>query len=469
MARPKRQAFTSHLAEFRNRAQLTQEAVAERLSVSTESVRRHERGISTPGCDLQRAYSELYGATGLQLGFTWSATKLEITAQAQVSVDDLSRSIAPTRAGTSQLDARFTTGNLAQDRFGYSGTEDALAGEGVEALDGPPGKARLVPTTRRQIIRSVLGGAALTMLSAGRAAPLLANFGDSKPIEVFKAAHQMLIAEDNLFGPRHVIPRVEDQIAQMESVLASGTVSGSDAQELRFLQATSSEFCGWLYQDYGDHAGAQEWLNVALNRAYLANDNGLTCFIMARHSQLAGDMGAPQLAIESALAAINRAPDERLAAIAHTYAAHGYALQANAGQCERSYARAESLNARWQGESPWGVWLDDAYISVHRARSLATLGQFDRSVREHQTAINTLPATFRRDKGVYLARQAIAHAGNHDTEAAARTGTEALAIAVETQSGRIASDLAQVAQVMRTDGSVHAEEFIDAFRQTLTT
>lgn len=69
MARPKRQEFVSNLAEFRRRARLTQEDVAERLGSTTESVSRHERGIATPGPFLRRGYRELYGATDEQLGF----------------------------------------------------------------------------------------------------------------------------------------------------------------------------------------------------------------------------------------------------------------------------------------------------------------------------------------------------------------------------------------------------------------
>lgn len=48
MARPRRPEFRSRIAEFRRRAGLTQEQVAEQVGISGEMVRRHERGSSLP-------------------------------------------------------------------------------------------------------------------------------------------------------------------------------------------------------------------------------------------------------------------------------------------------------------------------------------------------------------------------------------------------------------------------------------
>jgi DNA-binding XRE family transcriptional regulator/tetratricopeptide (TPR) repeat protein len=114
MARPKRHEFTPHLAEFRNRVRLTQETVAERLNVSTESVRRHERGISTPGNDLQRAYCELYRATGEQLGFGARSPEPEIV-QAPAPVDEIAEIMARVRTLTRVGDDELTFFELGVD------------------------------------------------------------------------------------------------------------------------------------------------------------------------------------------------------------------------------------------------------------------------------------------------------------------------------------------------------------------
>jgi transcriptional regulator with XRE-family HTH domain len=70
MARPRRPEFHPRLADFRNRLGLTQEQVADRVGITVEMVRRHERGISMPSEKYRQRYCLLYGATEADLGLT---------------------------------------------------------------------------------------------------------------------------------------------------------------------------------------------------------------------------------------------------------------------------------------------------------------------------------------------------------------------------------------------------------------
>ncbi|MGH8896909.1 MAG: hypothetical protein ACRDZ4_07800 [Egibacteraceae bacterium] len=58
---------------------------------------------------------------------------------------------------------------------------------------------------------------------------------------------------------------------------------------------------------------------------------------------------------------------------------------------------------------------------------------------ERQLAV--LPARYYRDRGVYLSRQAIAHAANNDPDQAGAVGHKALAVGRETGSARIFAEL----------------------------
>lgn len=69
MARPRRSEFHPRLAEFRQSAGLTQEQVAERVGISAEMVRRHERGDNLPIPLYRKRYCQLFGATEDDLGF----------------------------------------------------------------------------------------------------------------------------------------------------------------------------------------------------------------------------------------------------------------------------------------------------------------------------------------------------------------------------------------------------------------
>ena len=81
---------------------------------------------------------------------------------------------------------------------------------------------------------------------------------------------------------------------------------------------------------------------------------------------------------------------------------------------------------------------------MQRGRCLSALGDHAKAAAVFQQAIRDLPPAFRRDRGVYLAREALAHAGARDPEEAAAIGMQAVAIAHDTQSGRVRDELAQV-------------------------
>jgi tetratricopeptide (TPR) repeat protein len=159
-------------------------------------------------------------------------------------------------------------------------------------------------------------------------------------------------------------------------------------------------------------------------------------------------------------------PGSRLHATALTYKAHGHALAREPEAALNALDEARSLAAAADGEpSPWATWLDEAYVDVQRGRCLALLGSHGQAAHVFQQAICGLPASFRRDRGVYLAREAQAHAGAGDPDQAAATGMRALGIAEETGSGRIVNELAALDARMARWAGVPA---VISFRDALT-
>lgn len=69
MVRPCRSELHPRLAEFRQREGLTQDQVAERVGISADMVRKHERGVNLPIPLYRRRYCRFYGATEEELGF----------------------------------------------------------------------------------------------------------------------------------------------------------------------------------------------------------------------------------------------------------------------------------------------------------------------------------------------------------------------------------------------------------------
>lgn len=129
-------------------------------------------------------------------------------------------------------------------------------------------------------------------------------------------------------------------------------------------------------------------------------------------------------------------------AVAMTYAAHGHALRRDKTNCERSYAMAQDLAGRLAANpaSPWGLFLDHSYFEAQHARSLTLFGEYGAAVQSFQETISCLPCGYRRDRGVYLAREAVAHIGNSDVEQVSTVGLQALTIGAETGSARISGE-----------------------------
>ncbi|MEV0194875.1 hypothetical protein [Nonomuraea sp. NPDC050691] len=134
---------------------------------------------------------------------------------------------------------------------------------------------------------------------------LASVMGDANPIEHLYPVRQVLIANDNLVGPLNAIPAVQQQITAIQQLRQE--TRGADRHQLLKLQAEYREFCGWLYHDAGDFRTAQYWTDRALELSHTIADRDMTAYIMARKSQLAGDIGDPVSAIDMAEAAGNLA------------------------------------------------------------------------------------------------------------------------------------------------------------------
>jgi tetratricopeptide (TPR) repeat protein len=281
----------------------------------------------------------------------------------------------------------------------------------------------------------------------------------------------VLVESDNLLGPRHVIPTVHEHIGIIQQFRSAAT--GADRRALLYRQAQYGEFASWLHQDAGDFGMAQHWTDRALEWSQTARDPEMTAYILARKSQLAGDMRDPDSAIDYAEAALELAPARsRVKAAAAAYAAHGYALAGEHGHDAalrmHDDARATVADLDNDPASPWAVWMNDAYLDVERARCLSMLGKHNDAAEAFQQAIQELPGGFRRDRGVYLAREALAYASAGQPDQAAKAGTAALSVAIETESGRIINELAhldnELAQWQRVP---EVAEFRDQLTTTL--
>jgi len=340
------------------------------------------------------------------------------------------------------------------------------------ALDG---RITWVSVHRRAFLSGGLGAAALAAIGAatgtrppGAAAVRLhapaAAPDDLTPVEHLEQLRRVLIDADNLHGSGAVIPAVQGQV-EMIRQLREGC-RGADRRALLVMQARYAEFAGWLHQDSRDFPGARYWLDRSLEWSHAGADRELATYVMARKSQLAGDMAVGADAIDLAAAAARMArPRSRLRATASVYGAHGYALAGQRSECLRAIDQAQQAAGSLDDGSHWATWLDTSYIEVQRGRCLTILGDHAGAAGVFQEAIRQMPSAFRRDRGVYLAREALAHAGAREPEQAAAAAMQAVTIAQDTQSGRVADELARVGTTLTPWASLPA---VASFQDALT-
>ncbi|MGW2865000.1 helix-turn-helix domain-containing protein [Streptomyces sp. NPDC001205] len=424
----------AEMRAWRNQRGLSLGTLSKTVVFNSSYMARVERGDQAASAALVEAYDRTLGAGG-------SLVRLHTSILQGASLEAL------------------TAGHVAKPGLHVAKPLVALADEpdiqapSSEGISVPvrtdDGRIIFVSLSRRALIGALGAGAAIAAASdlpaaaAVRRSNIAASGAD--PIELLKATRRVLIDNDNLFGPSQVIPVVQQQIAAIKELRADR--QGVDRRQLLQLQTQYSELCGWLYQDLGDFRAAQHWTHEALEASHMSGDPELTTYILARRSQLAGDMRDPIEAVDVAEAAEDLAtPGSRLAAVAATFGAHGHALRKDAVLTQRAYEHARELQASMDPDpaSPWGVWLDPAYIEVHRAHSLAVLGEHRGAAEAFRSAISQLPPGYHRDRGVYLAREAVALAHSGEAEQAAGVGLQALSIGQETGSARITRELAQL-------------------------
>jgi hypothetical protein len=124
----------------------------------------------------------------------------------------------------------------------------------------------------------------------------------------------------------------------------------------------------------------------------------------------------------------------------------GYALAGDEVACQRVLDTAAQLAQRSQqdGDQRPGRYCTPAYVEIQRAATWIGLARPERAINLFEDGLAGLPSVQRRDRGVYLARLAIAYALSGSPDISVRKAWEALAVAQATGSRRITTELGQL-------------------------
>ncbi|MFG2640381.1 helix-turn-helix domain-containing protein [Streptomyces sp. NPDC048370] len=446
------------LRQFREARGLAQLALARKALIDRSHLGRFERAERPVPRHAAVALDKAVDAAGALVRL-WDWAEGE---HPQANPAPVSRAVEQAHGANARSHGASVPEILAFGAIGQAGSVD----DDTDTVVVPArieGRILFVPVPRRVVLASGLAGLAATALPASTAAAATEFAEMGSPVEHFARLRRTMIQTDNLIGPRHVMPALEQHLVVLGA--RRRAARGADAADLLALETRYEELAGWFAQDIGDERAAYGHTAKALDASHITGDTDLTAYILARKAQLAVDTGQPADGLGLAAAARRTArPGSRLEVIAVLHEAHAHAILGEGTEAHRAYETALTLLGRADADGVWGSWLDEVYISTARARSLAALGEYERAAVGFDSAIAALPAMYRRDRGVYLARAARAHAGTGNVTLAARIGTQAVWIAAETGSARIVGQLGRLDQAL---APAAREEGVAEFRAAL--
>jgi transcriptional regulator with XRE-family HTH domain len=276
--------------------------------------------------------------------------------------------------------------------------------------------------------------------------PRIPNRSADVPPEIagyFRTQLEAHYLADLLLGPRQLIGTVSGQY-EMLSQLAE-TAGGEIRADLLRIGAAFTGFITWLYQDAGDFYRAAHWASETLDLAHRVQDIQIIGHALVNKAMLNSDLGYGKRAAELSEAAM--IPDRKLCAKvrvqAMQQAAHGYSMFGERARVDELLDGAARLTAEIDDDYPWGnaSRRSPDYIEAQRATCYGRLGLSSEASRIWEQVINRMPDRFQRDKGVYIARRAIAAADAGQPDIAAALICESAPMAANTGSARMRQEL----------------------------
>ncbi|WP_410633819.1 XRE family transcriptional regulator [Amycolatopsis sp. cmx-4-83] len=240
---------------------------------------------------------------------------------------------------------------------------------------------------------------------------------------------------------------------------AAGKAAARD--ELLAAAAELHQVAGWIAFDVGNAAEGQRRLRDALKLSQDAGDDALEAEMLAAMSHHAAFNGAPEVAVDMALAARRTSKRSGLAALqaeAAVLEAHGHALQRNSSACFAALREAERAFERFSpGIGPtWLNYFDSAYLSAKFAHVFLNLGH---ATEAEQFARRSLAMTdgYERGRLFNTALLASTLADQGRVEEACAEGAAAVRMSGHVRSVRGGAYLADVGRRLgphRTDDRV---------------
>lgn len=158
--------------------------------------------------------------------------------------------------------------------------------------------------------------------------------------------------------------------------------------------------------------------------AHRCGDPQLIGYSLTNLAMLRADRGDGRAVLDLASSALahERALSPKVRVMAKVYAAQGHALLGQRDRCDRALDDAAGLVDLVDDEELWGdaCRRTPGYLEIQRATCYGRMGLVSEAAGLWDGLLRQVPASSRRDYGVYRARQATALAAGGEPEQAVR-------------------------------------------------
>ncbi|SCK40099.1 hypothetical protein YUWDRAFT_03325 [Streptomyces sp. AmelKG-D3] len=311
----------------------------------------------------------------------------------------------------------------------------------------PPGWIRPEHREEGKVNRRALTSVTAAALVVG---PMAHQHVDPALVDYFQQQLEGHYRADMFLGPHDLIGTVSAQYQLIDKLVRSAR--GETRRGLLRAGAAYAALVGWLYQDAGDMDGAAFWRGVTQEIAMRSRDPHLIGYSLVNQAQVRTDLGDGHAVVELCEAVLDDAkhlaPKVRIMAMQQQ--AHGASLISQRRTVDQLLDQAARLLPSVDDELPWGnaCRRTPGYLEVQRATCYGRLGLGVEAGSLWTQVLAEVPETARRDRGVYMARQATAAATAREPDHAVEIARTVATIALETRSARMRRELALLEQAM---------------------
>jgi transcriptional regulator with XRE-family HTH domain len=248
---------------------------------------------------------------------------------------------------------------------------------------------------------------------------------------------ELHVRADNAMGSRLLIDVVREQTRQAEQWTREAR--GPVREPLLRTASRYAEFCGWVHQDQGDFAAADDWTRRAVDMAQELGDVHLVAYGLMRRSNVATESGRPIDGLHLAEAALRQrlGSHPRLTALSLRQKASAHAMRGEVADCRAAVDRGtEAASAGGTSSRAETAYCTVPYMAMEGGQALLTAGDPLAALRLLSTALEQWPAGQDRDRGLCLARLAHAYVDADEPEAACTTARQAVASLEAARSAR---------------------------------